>query len=104
MIKSRQEQTRPEIKTGLEEMTTVRQPRKVGSHTARNGGLSRRDGGLQTEDTIKNRVENILASVDQQLKEKVKERKLGLQTVMTSLNMQTKSLSKMIKECRDGSP
>jgi hypothetical protein len=23
---------------------------------------------------------------------------------MTSLNMQTKSLSKMIKECRDGSP
>jgi hypothetical protein len=45
-------------------------------------------------------VEDILASVDQQLKEKVEETKLGLQTVMISLNMQTKSLREMIKECR----
>lgn len=48
MIKSGQEQMRPEIKTGLEEMkTTVRQPIKGGGHSARNGDLSRRDGGLK---------------------------------------------------------
>jgi hypothetical protein len=45
MIKPGQDQMRPEITTGLEEMkTTVRQPRKGGGHSAGNGGLSRRDG------------------------------------------------------------
>jgi gas vesicle protein len=80
MIKLGQEQRRPEIKTSLEEMKTT-------------------TNSIQSklEDTIKNHAEDVLSSVNQQLKEKVEETNLGLQTAMTSLNMQTKSLCEKIK-------